>query len=867
MPKMRKVWRVIPPHVTLKKEMSSHLGVSDIITQVLINRGITNKDIAKDFLFGGAEKLGDPYLLKDMEKVVTRIVKAIADKEKIMIYGDYDVDGMTSSALLLRVVRDLGGVVDYYIPDRQTEGYGLNGDALTVLAETGTDLLITVDCGISAVVEVENIKSQIDIIITDHHEPPAQLPDAYGIINPKQTECQYPEKNLAGVGVAFKLCQALWQRYHGREPIFLNYIDLVAIGTVADIVSLTGENRILVKLGLAAIANTNNIGLQALMEVCSIDKKQIDTGKIGFGIAPRLNAVGRMSTATHGVELLITQDHERAKELAVQLNEENTQRQAVEKEIQEAAETLVSNIDMSDAKILVLAGEGWHSGVIGIVASRLVEKYYRPVVMISLQEGIGKASCRSIPALDIYDALQQCSDILVKFGGHRQAAGLSILPENVDELRRRLTTIATHCLTTEDYIPILTVDSVVSLSEMNTDFLKQLECLKPYGMGNPSPVFACENLDLKDIRTLGKEAQHLKLKVAQGNCINDVVAWRLGELADHLQEQNKIDVAFFPEVNEWQGRSTIQLRAHDVRQLNITELDELYMLHSSQHQLQNSYEDSFPAGRTEESLSHNLLFEDVRGTNDKVGYVLELLKKKEKTVILLHSPQEVYELATILRRALPNRKEQIGIYHSALPRQWQVKVEKWFEEGQLNIIIATNSFSGTCRAKDIRHIVLYSLPFNQQSVIESCKLAALDGESSSIHLLFNDQDHERNQLLLQEIRPERLTVGQVYLVLKKQQGSITAEEVVQLVWNQYRVAMSQYSVKIAIVILEELGLLQYSINGHTKDIQLLPQPQEKLDITQSVTFRQGLLHKNEFIKFVEKIMTISAHDLAIQMKE
>ncbi|MBC8015856.1 MAG: DHH family phosphoesterase, partial [Sporomusaceae bacterium] len=268
MPKIRKLWRVPPPNDLLKNELSSSLGVSSSIAQVLINRGITDQEIAKDFLFGGQEKLGNPCLLKDMDRAVTRICKAIDSKQKMIVYGDYDVDGMTSSALMMKVLTDLGGVIDYYIPDRQTEGYGLNSAALDLLSEAGTELLITVDCGISATLEVSNLNNQMDIIITDHHQPPEVLPRAYAIINPKQKDCQYPNKDLAGVGVAFKLCQALWQHYYGCETVFLKYMDIVAVGTVADIVSLTGENRILVKLGLSEITNTNNIGLQALMEVC-----------------------------------------------------------------------------------------------------------------------------------------------------------------------------------------------------------------------------------------------------------------------------------------------------------------------------------------------------------------------------------------------------------------------------------------------------------------------------------------------------------------------------------------------------------------------------------------------------------------------
>ena len=870
MPKIRKLWRIPPSNDLFKKELSSSLGVSKSIAQVLINRGITDKDIANEFLFGGQEKLGNPYLLKDMDAAVTRICKAIDGKQKIVVYGDYDVDGMTSSALMIKVLTDLGGVIDYYIPDRQTEGYGLNSGALKILNETGTELLITVDCGISAILEVNSVDSQMDIIITDHHQPPEILPAAYAIINPKQKDCQYPNKDLAGVGVAFKLCQALWQHYHGCDTVFLKYMDIVAIGTVADIVSLTGENRILVKLGLSEITNTHNIGLQALMEVCGIDKKQIDTGKIGFGIAPRLNAAGRLSSANHGVELLVTQDKERAFQLAIQLNDENSQRQVVEKAIQAAAENLVSEVDVSAAKVLVVVGENWHSGVIGIVASRLVDKYFRPVIIISIQDGIGKASCRSIPAFDIYAALHQCSDLLIQFGGHRQAAGLSILPEHIRELQVRLSDIAARCLTEEDFIPVLTIDTIVSLDDMNEDFLKQLKCLEPYGMGNPSPIFACEDLALKDVRTLGQEAQHLKLKVSQGNSTKEVVAWRMGELADSLQNGSSVDIAFFPEVNEWQGRCTIQLRAYDIRQPEITELDQLYTQNNSSLDLQFSHSDCFTSGNNQ-SLHHNLknnsnvIIQDGRSIDDKLAYILEIVRQQEKTLIIVNTGREAYDLASKMRICLPNMKDQIGFHVAGLSVEWQTKVEKWFQEDILKVVVTTNVFSEQCQIKDIRHVFLYSLPFTMQGLAQRCRLAGGDGKPSTAHLLFNSQDLEANHLVLKEVRPERIIVGHVYLVLKKAQGTINEAGVVAQVRHNYQVAISKYSVRIAVQILEELNLVRHEIIGVNKIISLLPAPREKLDIEQSATFRQGMVEKAEFTKFAAKIMDIPVNAILSQV--
>ena len=472
--KLRKLWRLSSTKLETKQRLSREFGISGIIAQVLINRGIEDGLAVREFLYGGVDNLGNPYLLKDMEQAVGRIAQAIEVKEKITIYGDYDVDGITATAVLYKVLLSLGATIEYYIPDRQSEGYGLNDIALEGLWQSGTRLLLTVDCGISGVSEVAKLQGKMDIIITDHHQPPDILPLAYAIINPKQPDCLYKDKQLAGVGVAFKLCQALWQHYHGRDVLFLEHLDIVALGTVADIVPLMGENRILVKAGLAAMADTKNVGLKALMIECGLldDKKGsavIDTGKIGFVLAPRLNAAGRISQATAGVELLVTADGARAAGLAKALNEENIKRQAVEKEILAFAESQLTAVEVDKQKVLVLSGEDWHSGVIGIVASRLVDKHYRPVIMISVHEGIGKGSCRSIAGFDIYSALKQCQDLLIQFGGHSQAAGLSILLENIEQLRERLNDIASKSLTEEDYIPVLKVDSVVPLEEIGNE--------------------------------------------------------------------------------------------------------------------------------------------------------------------------------------------------------------------------------------------------------------------------------------------------------------------------------------------------------------------------------------------------------------
>lgn len=561
---MKKKWNLSPAKFDIQQQLSSQLGIPRAIAQVLINRGLEQVDEARDFLCGDLGKLWDPYLLKNMDLAVKRIRRAVNDKEKIIVYGDYDVDGMTSTATLYKLLSRLDAWVDYYIPERLNEGYGLNAVALEQLYQAGARLILSVDCGISSVSEVAQFSGKLDFIITDHHQPPERLPSAAAIVNPKQIDCPYPEKNLAGVGIAFKLCQALWRDFHDEPLPMDDYLELAAIGTIADIVSLTGENRIIVKNGLQKLNQTRNIGLNALLQHCGLTAGTVDAGKVGFMIAPRLNAAGRVGNASNGVELLVTTDQERAAVLASQLNEENLQRQATEKEIFAAADEMFAAQGEEWKNVLVLAAEDWHPGVIGIVASRLVSKYYRPVVMISVKDGEGRGSCRSIPGFDMISALKECSDLLLKYGGHKQAAGLSILEGNIAEFRERLNKIARSVLSSEDYIPILKIDSFVGIEEIDELFLQKMASLAPHGMGNPSPLFVCKKTAIASAKAIGKEKKHLKLRVRHNEIAREVIAWNMGERIAELTVDDSIYIAFSPEVNEWQGRRDIQFKAEDV---------------------------------------------------------------------------------------------------------------------------------------------------------------------------------------------------------------------------------------------------------------------------------------------------------------
>lgn len=565
--KKNKIWRLFSADFALRHQLSQALEIPELIAQVLINRGLDNVDSAGQFMFGGSEQLHNPFLMSGMNEAVSRIIKAIEAKEKITIYGDYDVDGVTSCALLYLALSRLGASVQYYIPDRQNEGYGLNIAALEQLCNNGVQLIITVDCGISAWQEVAAVAEQVDIIITDHHQPPTILPDVHAILDPHQIDCQYPDKQLAGVGVAFKLCQALCDTLAVNWSPIQEYLDIVAIGTIADLVPLKGENRILVKLGLEQIRATQRIGIKALVGESGLDLEKIDCGKVGFQIAPRLNAAGRLGCAATGVQLLISDDFASAESLAKQLENENCERQNVEQEILKCAEKKLSNTGLTLNQAIILWDDSWHPGVIGIVASRLVDKYYCPTIMIAIRDGVGKGSCRSIAGFNMYDILAKCSDLLVQFGGHHQAAGFSILPDNIPAFVERFQKITESILVTIDSSPILKVDAIIAPEEITFDFIEHLVKLGPYGMGNPTPVFAMGNIFMENVRTIGKDKQHLKFQTKDEiGRLYDVIAWNMAEAANSIHTKPTIiDLAFSPMINEWNGKNEIQLRAQDFR--------------------------------------------------------------------------------------------------------------------------------------------------------------------------------------------------------------------------------------------------------------------------------------------------------------
>lgn len=571
MPKKLWVYRDIDEKAADK--LSQEAGIPRMLAKVFVSRGITDSGYVKTFLSPDISQLHDPFLMNGMEAAVGRISKALEDKEEILVYGDYDVDGVISTSILYRFLGSLGAKVQYYIPDRVEDGYGLTMPVVEKLKGLGVPFMITVDCGITSAEEVSCLQdSGIQVIVTDHHECKETLPDALAVINPHKPDCGYPFKDLCGAGVALKLVQALCIRL-GRENGYEEYLDLASLATIADVVPLTGENRVIAGIGIKRMTTTGNQGLAALIRVSGLADKPLTSYSVAFGLAPRVNAAGRLGDAARGVRLFTTDDRVLAEALAGELNEENRKRQDTENSILEEAIAYVeANLDAAREKVLIVCGEGWHHGVIGIVASKLLDRYNRPCIVISVEAGVGKGSARSIKGFNMFKALNHCSDLLERFGGHEMAAGITINADRIKEFRSRINAYADSMLTEADMLPCIRLDAFLSRSEITQDSVYELERMAPFGEGNPNPVFGYRAFNVSDARTLSN-GKHLKLKLADGSLSAEAVGFSLGDLADCCPAGETVDIAFTPEINKWNGSERLQLNLRDIRQCIYSDLD------------------------------------------------------------------------------------------------------------------------------------------------------------------------------------------------------------------------------------------------------------------------------------------------------
>ena len=549
--------------------MIEEFQLPEIIIRAMINRGIDTVPKAREFFNTSLGSLHDPYLLKGMEQAADRIFKAVRSNEKICIYGDYDVDGITSTAVMIKTLRKLGADGVYYIPNRLEEGYGMNLNSIDRIKEMGVSLIVTVDCGIKSCEEVDYAKELgIDVVITDHHECGEELPDALSIINPHQPGCGYPFKDLAGVGVTFKLAGALLNRA-GSPGFAEGLLDIAAIGTIADVVPLLGENRIIVKNGLAIIKNTDSQGIKALLAVCGLRDKELNSYSVAFMLAPRINAAGRIDDAGECVELLLTDNAEKAMETAAKLDSDNKMRQSIENGILNCAEAMIGeSVDLDRDKVLVLCREDWHIGVIGIVASRLADKFYLPAFIMVCDGEFCKGSARSIPGFNIFEAMSRHGYLFERYGGHEMAAGFTIRTEKIDELRERMNFEVENTLGKDKLIPEIFVDYKLEPKDVTLDTAKLLKLMEPFGTGNTVPLYVFRELSVKSFKGVGNDSRHLSLKVFDGEKEISCIGYNLGNMQKILQIGEKIDIICSIENNIWNGTESVKLNIKDIKLIN-----------------------------------------------------------------------------------------------------------------------------------------------------------------------------------------------------------------------------------------------------------------------------------------------------------
>ena len=570
MPTIAPRWESLSCDEPAAERLAAALGVAPIVARLLCQRGFDDPEQAARFLNPTLDHLHDPMALAGMREAVDRILAAIARKERLAIHGDYDVDGVTSTVILRRALELLGADVVHFIPERLKDGYGLQPAAIDRLHGDGVSLIVSVDCGIRGADAARRAcELGVDLIITDHHEPDTELPPALAVINPKRHDCNYPDKYLAGVGVALKLVQALC-RQAGRESWLPGFVKVAAIGTLADVVPLVGENRVIAKVGLDLLSRgPHKIGLRSLLDVSGLAGKTIDSYHISFLLAPRVNAAGRMSTPDLATRLLLASDEalgDEARALALQLDSENVRRQEEEAEILAAAKKIVqTDPDIGARSVLVVAGDGWHRGVIGIVASKLVDTFHRPAIVLSVEGEIAHGSCRSIPRFDMLGALERCAPLMMRFGGHKQAAGLTLEAARIRELRLAVNDVADETLSPEDLMPRLRIDGDLTFRAITGHVASGVCALAPFGAGNPRPVFAARGVEIIDGPRMLKE-RHLKMALRQDGRVFRAIAWRAAERHDYLSEHKAaLDVAFSLEQNQYNGETYVELTLADVK--------------------------------------------------------------------------------------------------------------------------------------------------------------------------------------------------------------------------------------------------------------------------------------------------------------
>lgn len=879
----RKAWRVRQADPALKYILRHELRISPVLAGLLASRGITTVEEARLFLEGNLDLMHDPFEMADMDKAVKSIRQYLGRGDKILVYGDYDADGTTGTALLVKVLRSLGGQVGYYVPHRTEEGYGLHLEALRKAHREGYKLVVTVDCGISSREEIalNCAENGPEVIVTDHHEPPEELPAALAVINPKRSDCPYRFKELAGVGVALKLAQALLKDAGPGAGDWKQYLDLACLGTVADIVPLTGENRIIVKYGLPVLSGTGNPGLRALMQAAGVRTDSLSTRDVGFALAPRLNAAGRIGDASLAVDLFLTNDPEEASEMASLLDRGNQERQRVESLVlAEAMGMLDANPSLADGKVIVLAGEGWHSGVVGIVASRLVERFYRPVLMIALEGGQGKGSGRSVPGLHLYNALNHCAEHLVRFGGHAQAAGFTINADSVDAFRRSINNYVERSIDEGVFVPGLDLDALVSLNEINDGFIREIQQMAPFGHCNPGPVLACRGVNLVSFREIGKNGGHLKLMLRDKETFMDGIAFKMASCAGEIASASEVDVAFFPSVNVWNGRRSIQLEVKDIRpsviEWETTAPDGRNILPGAVESLKKmgplahmpefvaealkkfadvspnfvisgNYLD-FYKGSIKKTVNSHLKSPRVIGADlrDKTGSLYKLAACSGGSLVLVNSPVRAVEVALQLNRS----GIKAAFMHAGVLEEAGAVREK-FACGLAGSVVSTYE---CFEALDIRPstVILYDVPYSPE------ELSGVAGPESELHGLFGEEDFNDCMDYLESLVPDRDRLAEFYTYLSRFRGPdlVDPEHAAGYLRARGLARAGIHTIVFGLSVFSDLGLLKY--RPEKESYRFFPvKVDHKKDIKLSAVFRRGQEIKAASRTWWEKLRLVS----------
>lgn len=798
----------------------------NLLKKILYKRGITSTRAQKKFLNPQLKNLHDPFKMKGIQQAASLIAEAEKEDKDIIIYGDYDVDGITAAALLMRFFKRYFSVnVDYYLPHRVKEGYGLHSPALEEIINQGTDLLITVDCGISAFEEIKEAQEKgLEVIVTDHHQPPNQLPPAEVILNPHCRADDYPYKFLSGVGVAFKLCEALCQsrsQIQKAKSFLYRQLDLVALGSVADIVSLTGENRILVKKGLEVMAGTDNTGLKILLDKLGLENV-LTAGQLGYIVAPPLNAAGRLTDAGQGIELLTTEDQNTAEEIARKLVAINKERQKEEERILEQARTMIENqIDLDQKKGIVLASEDWHAGVIGIVASRIVEEYYRPTILIALNEEKGKGSCRSITSLNIYNALGSCQEELISFGGHAQAAGLNINRSQVSSFRQKFNSYLDAELKKQDLIPQLNIDARLDENKITAELCNKLDFLGPHGAGNPAPKILVNKINPQKAYNVGRDKSHLKIEI--NNCLEGI-GFSMGDYLSRVQKSDVIDLAGKLVLNKWQGTEKAQLRLDDI----------------------NFPQDSknFPVyfKTSEYSLA------DKRGLDDIVKYIDYMGNWNNKIAVYVNEKNQLRQYISRLEEKNFNEKEL-----------YTADEECAFSSKKRGILF----FSGTELTANVQLDALYfaALPFSLQQFKDI--VCQFSFKKTVIHLLYSRDNYYINQKLIKKRLPTAGLIKQILGYINQQAKTQGMKVKLQQIISSKRCNVNQNLINSSLQVGEELGV----INREQDTVFCQKKNMGDLDLSRSMRYNNISRIIEDFNEFCHLAFADSLFPLIERLKD